>query len=138
MEKNTPVEHKFACDGFPCTSKETELTYLNFGHEYTFVDTTAVLVRGTVSIANTANLGPTPCPIEAAEVCALNHYGSHERIICNTTDALGKHASCLGKKRGREMSSRELNEWKHQEKTRRQLDCDRERRCEDDAISINC
>ena len=56
----------------------------------TFYDVSTVTLSGTVSVANTAQYNKgTPCPVVGAQVCAVNHYGIHEKIVCTTTDAHG-------------------------------------------------
>ena len=56
----------------------------------TFVDITTVTLIGMVSVANTAQYnGGQPCPVVGAEVCILNHFGVHEKLVCTTTDSFG-------------------------------------------------
>jgi hypothetical protein len=60
------------------------------GSVLNFVDISAVVVSGTISIADTAQYnGQIPCPIIDARVCAFNHFGVKEELVCTTTDAYG-------------------------------------------------
>ena len=85
------VDFTFACDGTPCTSRTVALAHLLFDKTADFTDTTSVSVEGTVSIAATKefNGAGNPCPIELAKVCAINHYGANEQLVCRDTDAYG-------------------------------------------------
>ena len=62
------------------------------GTSVSFVDITTVVLTGAVSIANTAayNGGSNiACPLIGVDVCVLNHFGAHEKLVCTTTNALG-------------------------------------------------
>ncbi len=86
----------FACDGNPCTNRTVALSHLSFDKTADFTDTTTVPVQGTVSIAGTKEFNPAgnPCPIEKAKVCAVNHYGANEQLVCRDTDIYGEFC-CL-------------------------------------------
>jgi hypothetical protein len=88
---NETVTYYFECDGLPCTSRTILLSHLSFDNVADFTDVSTVAYSGTVSIASTSEFNkPTlnPCPIEGAQVCALNHYGGNERV-CRETDLNG-------------------------------------------------
>ena len=82
----------FACDGNPCTNRTVALSHLSFDKTADFTDTTTVPVQGTVTIAGTKefNTAGNACPIELAKVCAVNHYGANERLVCRDTDINGE------------------------------------------------
>ncbi len=86
------VAFTFACDGYPCTNRTVALSHLAFDKTADFTDTTTVAVQGTISIAGTKefNSAGNPCPIELAKVCAINHYGANEQLVCRETDINGK------------------------------------------------
>jgi hypothetical protein len=57
-----------------------------------FVDTSVVVLSGTISIANTARFNGDlniPCPLVEVEVCAVNHFGVKENLDCTKTGANG-------------------------------------------------
>jgi hypothetical protein len=57
-----------------------------------FVDTSIVVLSGTISIANTAEFnGGTnrPCHLIGAKVCAVNHFGVGEDLACTTSNEFG-------------------------------------------------
>lgn len=73
----------------------TALKFDCIGTFLDFVDTSVVVLSGTVSIANTAqyNGGSNiPCQIIGVEVCAVNHFGVRENFDCTTTDAYGSYS----------------------------------------------
>jgi hypothetical protein len=90
------VVFTFACDGNPCTNRTVALSHLSFDKTADFTDITTVAVQGTISIAGTKefNTAGNPCPIELAKVCAINHYGANEQLVCRETDINGE--SCCG------------------------------------------
>ena len=105
-KKSGNIEHKFECDGFPCSSRQVTLdnfvfglngcckcsSLLHLGTFLDFVDTSTVVLSGTVSIANTAQYNGglnIPCQIIDVQVCAVNHYGAKENLDCTRTDGLG-------------------------------------------------
>jgi hypothetical protein len=68
------------------------LRVLHAGTFLDFVDTSIVVLSGTISIANTAEFnGGTnrPCSLMGAEVCAVNHFGVGEGFWCATTNEFG-------------------------------------------------
>jgi hypothetical protein len=85
------VVFTFACNGNPCTNRTVALSHLSFDKTADFSDTTTVPVQGTISIAGTKefNTAGNPCPIELAKVCAVNHYGANEQLVCRDTDING-------------------------------------------------
>ncbi len=85
------VVYTFACDRNPCTNRTVTLSHLSFDKTVDFTDTTTVPVQGTISIAGTKqfNTAGNPCPIELAKVCAVNHYGANEQLVCTETDING-------------------------------------------------
>ena len=85
------VVFTFACNGNPCTNRTVALSHLSFDKTADFSDTTTVPVQGTISIAGTKefNAAGNPCPIELAKVCAINHYGANEQLVCRDTDING-------------------------------------------------
>jgi hypothetical protein len=86
------VVFTFECDGNPCTNRTVALSHLSFDKTADFSDTTTVPVQGTISIAGTKefNTAGNACPIELAKVCAINHYGANEQLVCSDTDINGK------------------------------------------------
>jgi hypothetical protein len=88
---------EFECDGVPCVSRQITLTHLNFDTSVMFTDMTTVTYQGTVSIAGTRQFNPAgnPCPIADAKVCAFNHFGTNELIVCRTTDTNGMWLCCF-------------------------------------------
>jgi hypothetical protein len=95
------VVFSFACDGNPCTNRTVALSHLSFDKTVGFTDMTTVAVQGTISIAGTKefNSAGNACPIEKANVCARNHYGTNEQLVCRETDINGacdarKHCLC--------------------------------------------
>jgi hypothetical protein len=89
---NQTVSYNFECDRNPCTNRTIVLSHLTFDNTADFTDVSTVAFQGTVSIAGTGpfNLPSLfPCPIEAAQVCAINHYGANEPLVCRETDLNG-------------------------------------------------
>ena len=82
----------FACDGNPCNNRTVELSHLSFDKTADFTDTTTVAVQGVITIAGTKefNSAGSACPIEKANVCARNHYGANEQIVCRESDINGR------------------------------------------------
>ncbi len=85
------VVFTFECDGNPCTNRTVALSHLSFDKTVDFTDTTSVAVQGTISIAGTKefNTAGNACPIEFATVCAINHFGVNEQLVCRDTDING-------------------------------------------------
>jgi hypothetical protein len=85
------VVFTFECDGNPCTNRTVALSHLSFDKTVDFTDTTSVAVQGTISIAGTKdfNTAGNACPIELATVCAVNHFGVNEQLVCRDTDING-------------------------------------------------
>jgi hypothetical protein len=57
-----------------------------------FIDTSVVVLSGTISIANTAKFnGGTnrPCNLMGAQVCAVNHMGVGESLACTISNEFG-------------------------------------------------
>jgi hypothetical protein len=99
------VVFTFACDGNPCSNRTVALSHLSFDKTADFTDTTTVAVQGVITIAGTKefNGSGSACPIEKANVCARNHYGANEQIVCRESDINGRlphpvgggyHVSC--------------------------------------------
>jgi hypothetical protein len=75
---------------FPCTSRTITVSHLTFDNAVTFTDMTTVAYQGIVSIAGTSTFNDAnACPISGATVCANNHYGANEQIVCRETDSNG-------------------------------------------------
>ncbi len=74
------------------------LVVLRLSHAGTFlefIDTSIVVLSGTISIANTAEFnGGTnrPCNLMGAQVCAVNHFGVGEGFWCASTNEFGLFA----------------------------------------------
>jgi hypothetical protein len=85
------VIYSFACDGTPCNSRMVSLSHLSFDKTADFTDTTTVALQGTITIAGSKefNTAGNACPIEKANVCARNHFGSNEQIVCRESDVNG-------------------------------------------------
>jgi hypothetical protein len=81
----------FACDGNPCNNRTVALSHLSFDKTVDFTDTTSVAIQGVITIAGTKNFNSAgnACPIEKAKVCARNHYGANEQIVCRDSDVNG-------------------------------------------------
>ena len=91
------VVFTFACDGNPCNNRTVVLSHLSFDKTADFTDTTTVAVQGTITIADTKdfNTAGNACPIEKAKVCARNHYGLNEQIVCRDSDVNGEFGDVL-------------------------------------------
>ncbi len=92
QSQSSNITFTFACNGNPCTNRTVALSHLSFDKTADFTDTTTVPVQGVVSIAGTKefNTAGNPCPIELAKVCAVNHYGANEQLVCNDTNSEGE------------------------------------------------
>jgi hypothetical protein len=95
---NMTVNYIFDCEGVPCSSRTITANHLSFDNEVDFSDVTTVAFQGTISIAGTKqfNTAGNPCPIEGATVCARNHFGIGEQLVCQETNLNGSKSNVLG------------------------------------------
>ncbi len=86
------VTYEFECDGTPCTSRTIEIAHLSFEKVADFTDVTSVAFQGIVSIGGTKDEAGDSCPLEGVKVCAINHYGTNEQLVCRETNFNGELA----------------------------------------------
>lgn len=90
-----PVEHTFACDGIPCTSRAIDVDPLSFDNEVDFTDTSTTSVLGRVYIGGTEhNAFLFGCPLPGVKVCAVDHV-TRGTLVCKNTDSTGHREKAL-------------------------------------------
>lgn len=86
------IEHKYSCDGIPCTSQTKLIRQLSFDHEIVFRDTSTLPFVGHVYVSGTSTSAGLPhgCPLPSAFVCLYDKIFSNS-VGCGLTDMNGEY-----------------------------------------------
>ncbi|EDQ86327.1 uncharacterized protein MONBRDRAFT_11172 [Monosiga brevicollis MX1] len=83
------VQHRYTCNGLPCTEQRILVKALTFDQETTFVDATTVPFEGSVFVKGTEHANyALGCPLRNARVCLYNHH-AHTALGCARTSITG-------------------------------------------------
>ena len=86
------IDHKYECDGQPCTQRRVLLQALDFTRSIEFTDTSTMPFVGNVFIDGTQHDEMQyGCPLAGAQVCLKDHI-HHTSLGCGITDTLGYYA----------------------------------------------
>eukprot|EP00045_Choanoeca_perplexa_P006861 m.59743 g.59743 ORF g.59743 m.59743 type:complete len:2336 (-) comp13823_c0_seq5:1666-8673(-) len=91
-KNSSRIQHRYECDGQPCSERRVLLQALSFDREVMFTDVSTVPFTGHVSIKGTEHDAfPNGCPLAQVQVCLIDHI-HHTQLGCALTDSMGYYA----------------------------------------------